>query len=867
MEKYRFSEETRKILERMKQALAVYQVIDGRIVTLLVSDGFRNLFGYQSREQAAFFLDHDMYKGIHPDDRARLTGAALRFAESKDDEELDFIYRTHSGMDSGYRIIHLHGYHVLTETGVRIAQVWYMDEGVYDEDGNKKGSWINSSLNTALHEDSILNAAHYDELTGLPNLTWFFKLAEAGKDRVFSEGKQGILLYLDLDGMKYYNHQNGFAEGDKLLKAFSEVLARIFGKEDCCHISADRFAVSTTEDMVDGQLKQLFEEAGKMNGGRSLPVRAGVYSTSMEDVPISSAFDRAKLACDELHRSETSAANYYRREMSDNARRRQYIAANIDRAISEGWIKVYYQPIVRAMNGKVCEVEALARWIDPVEGILSPAEFIPHLENAGLIYKLDLCVLEQVLEKMQKQKAAGLNKLPHSINLSRSDFAVCDIVEEIRKRVDGAEISRELITIEITESVVGSDLDFMKEQIARFQTLGFPVWMDDFGSGYSSLDVLQSIRFDLIKFDMSFMRKLDKGESGKIILTELMKMATSLGIDTVCEGVETEEQVRFLQEIGCSKLQGFYFGRPIPAEKIREMNEAGLGIGYEDPAASAYFEAIGRVNLYDLGVIASQDEAFFQNTFNTLPMAILEIRENTAQYVRTNPSYRRFVRRFFGFNLTEDAKDFIKFNSPFMDHIAQSCNDQETRAFYNEKMRDGSVVHSFARRIGTNPVNGCIAVVVAVLSISDPDDREDRMQQQARIEETQRERDALAKIMALNEDYICLYSVDPETGRYVEYTSSPEYEALGFAKEGEDFFWRGIEDGKMAVYSEDLPGYLENFTKDKVLTAIRETKKFSMNYRLVLDGKPTFVSLKIISFGVGKQARLLAGVRKWRIRK
>jgi len=228
--------------------------------------------------------------------------------------------------------------------------------------------------------------------------------------------------------------------------------------------------------------------------------------------------------------------------------------------------------------------------------------------------------------------------VPHSINLSRSDFDACDIVEEIRRRVDAAGVAHDRITIEITESVVGSDFGFMKGQIERFQKLGFPVWMDDFGSGYSSLDVLQSIPFDLIKFDMSFMQKLDEGDSGKIILTELMKMATSLGVDTVCEGVETPEQVAFLQEIGCSKLQGYFFEKPLPMARILERYEKGFKFGYENPAESAYYESIGRVNLYDLAVIANEEENAFQNFFNTLPMGIIEINGDRVRFVRTNQS-------------------------------------------------------------------------------------------------------------------------------------------------------------------------------------------------------------------------------------
>lgn len=257
---------------------------------------------------------------------------------------------------------------------------------------------------------------------------------------------------------------------------------------------------------------------------------------------------------------------------------------------------------------------------------MSPGDFIPYLEESGQIYKLDLYVLEQALEKMKRQKQVGLTVVPHSINLSRSDFGTCDIVEEIRKRVDDAGIQRNMITVEITESVIGSSLEFMKRQVARFQELGFPVWLDDFGSGYSSLEVVQSIHFDLLKFDMSFLRRIDETDSAKIVLTELMRMAASLKISTVCEGVETEEQVCFLQEIGCSKLQGFYFCKPISYEALLERYRNNKQIGYEDTEVSDYFETIGSINLYDLDTIASQDEGSLRHSFNSIPVGIIEIR-------------------------------------------------------------------------------------------------------------------------------------------------------------------------------------------------------------------------------------------------
>ena len=159
-----------------------------------------------------------------------------------------------------------------------------------------------------------------------------------------------------------------------------------------------------------------------------------------------------------------------------------------------------------------------------MEGFLSPADFISELEDARLIYKLDLYVLEQVLKKIRSRMNAKEEIVPQSINLSRSDFETCDIVEEIRKRVDDAGVERNMISVEITEGIIGENFDYMKEQISRFQDLGFKVWMDDFGSGYSSLNVLHSISFDLIKFDQSFTKKLLEEERGRIILKDMMKM-------------------------------------------------------------------------------------------------------------------------------------------------------------------------------------------------------------------------------------------------------------------------------------------------------------------------------------------------------
>ena len=562
-----------------------------------------------------------------------------------------------------------------------------------------------------------------DTLTGLPNMRCFFRLARAERQRLLDAGRKPVMVYFDLIGMKYYNRQYSFEEGDKLLRNVGQILARVFGERCICRYSEDHFAAVCEEEGLQKKLEQVFRECQGANGGNALPLRAGIYQDSMEKVSVSIACDRAKFACDRHRGAFESGWYVFDGEMLRELDGVRYIVRHLDQALAEHWIKVCYQPIVRTVNGRVCDEEALSRWVDPVRGTLPPDLFIPILEKARLIYKLDLYVLDQILEKMKAQREAGLRVVPISLNLSRSDFDACDIVEEIRARVDAAGVARDRLTIEITESVIGSDFDFMKAQIQRFQALGFQVWMDDFGSGYSSLDVLQDIHFDLLKFDMRFMKRFSEGEESKLILTNLVRMAIALGTDTVCEGVETEEEVAFLREIGCSKLQGFYYCRPIPFEQLLERYRAGKQIGFENPEESAYFSAIGRVNLYELTVADNKaDER--RNYNDMLPFGILELQGDRAAYVRTNQAYRNFMKKHFDCDLQGGTENWTTFPvseaGSFMWQLRRCCDDN-SRIIYDKTLPDGAYVHAVFSPVGKNPLSGAEAAAVVVLSVMDTD--------------------------------------------------------------------------------------------------------------------------------------------------
>ena len=688
-----------------------------------------------------------------------------------------------------------------------------------------------------------------DYLTNLPNMNYFMNLASAKKDSMSGSQQNAAILFFDLYGMRKFNNEYGFEHGNTLLRSFAKLLTELFGIANCCRIGGDDFAVITEEAGVEEIVQNLIENCTalvKVDGKDvGVTVHIGIYLFKTEDVAVNIACDRAKIACAPIRSSSESGFNYYDITISEANEKRQYIIDNLDKAIAEKWIKVYFQPIVRGVNCRVCDEEALARWIDPVKGFLSPADFIPILEESKLIYKVDLFILEQVLEKMKYMDSLGYYMISQSINLSRSDFDVCDIVEEICKRIDRAGISRDKINIEITESILGKDFEFMKLQIARFKKLGFSVWMDDFGSGYSSLDVLQQIPFDLIKFDMSFMRQLDKSKNGRIILTELMRMASSLGVDTICEGVETEDQVNFLKEIGCSKLQGYYYCKPIPLESIIERYKTGTQIGFENPKESHYSETVGRVNLHDLSVI-SQNEDAFNSFFNTLPMAVIEVGPDTVRFARANQSYREFFDRYFGIKLHGDevpVKTVMAGEGSGFMLILRQAAKQGKRLFIDEKLPDGSLAHYFISKLAENPVTKQIAVVAAVLSIKDGAQGETY--------------ENIARALAT--DYFNLFYVNLETEDFIEYTSNAGEDELSTERHGSDFFKSAREDARKALYKDDVEGFVKVFTKENVLSNIENDGTFTHTYRILKFDIPYYVNMKAVRMNKNKKY-LIIGV-------
>ena len=828
MKKYQLSKTELRFTEGSCVPYAVYQFVDKHVKTLALSKGFCDLFGFTDFGKAYDVMDNDMYRDTHPDDKARVAEAALLFA--KKEKPYDVVYR--SKKDGTYHVIHAFGKHVYTEDGTQLAYVWYSDEGECD---GKNNIAADTDDDLDVFFGSGKGHRNYDSLTGLPNMTYFFELVDTYRAKARQNGETSALLFIDLSGMNFFNREYGFVEGDKLIRSVSILLTKRFSAECCSRFGQDHFAAVTNAENVEGTINAIFKECKSINGGNSLPLRVGIYLDTAANIPSNTCFDRAKLACNVTRKAYYSHFRYFNDSMLKGVEKNQYIINNIDKAIENGWIKVYYQPIIRAANGRVSDEEALARWEDPEKGMLSPADFIPTLEDAKLISKLDLFVVDSVLAKIKALSETNSYVIPISINLSRIDFENYDMVSEIDRRVEAAGVDRGKITIEITESVVGSDPEFIKKQIDKFHKAGFRVWMDDFGSGYSSLDVLQSMSFDVIKLDMRFTQHLNNGEKCKIILTELANMATGLGIDVVAEGVETKEQAEFLTEIGCTKLQGYYFSKPLPLEEIlRRKQTDTIQIGFENPAESDYYSAIGKINLYDASAIAENGDSA-KRRLNALPMAVLEVAGEEVTVIRSNNAYRTFIKDNLGFSVENSEKYVLPKNikgTAFLQYLYK-CAETGMRYFVNDKLPDGSDIQTVINRISINPTNGVVACVVVIASIQ-RSGRSDEKLTYAHIAQ------------ALSADYFRLYYVNLNDESFIEYSPNVVNGNLTVERHGESFFSESRKDTSKFVYEEDREKVLAAFNRENIIEALNDHGVFTLTYRLMAEGVPTYVSMKVI---------------------
>ncbi len=362
----------------------------------------------------------------------------------------------------------------------------------------------------------------------------------------------------------------------------------------------------------------------------------------------------------------------------------EHVVKNIDAAISNEWIKVYYQPVIRSLTEKLCGAESLARWVDPELGFLSPDKFITALEDSKQICKLDSFIVERVCRDIAERLSEGLPTVPVSVNFSRLDFETGDMLKLVEDNVRKYDIPRDYLHIEITESMIASDAELMNNVIESFRGAGYEVWMDDFGSGYSSLTLLKDYHFDTLKLDMNFLSNLN--DRSKAIITSTITMSKDIGIKTLAEGVEEKEQVDFLKSIGCGKLQGYFYGKPMPvADLFEHMAERGYEI--EERQWRHYYDSasFAAKNTDEPLEIVEDDGSEFNTLFMNEPYKKQIFKENVTadeadRYIYHTGSpllkkYREFAnkmektRNVENFYYTNDG-DILRFRGQVLDEHA-----------------------------------------------------------------------------------------------------------------------------------------------------------------------------------------------------
>lgn len=411
--------------------------------------------------------------------------------------------------------------------------------------------------------------ATHDRLTGIYNREHFYDVVRD----VVREAEPGTycMVCSDIKNFKLVNDIFGINVGDEVLLNIADALKRlakpgsVYGR-----LSGDRFAICIPKERFDpdffsNEIRRIGENSGTAT--YRICVHLGVYDIVDRDIAVSVMCDRAYMAIKTIKASLADMIAHYDEGIRESSVSEQKVSGEFGAALEEGQFCFYLQPQI-SVRGKILGGEALVRWIHPERGMVSPGEFIGILENTGLICKLDMYIWELACKKLREWKDRGLTDYHISVNISPKDFYFADIYKVFTELAEKYEIRPRNLRLEITESAIMSDFDKQLVLIQRLQEYGFMVEMDDFGSGYSSLNMLKDMPVDTLKVDMGFLRQTNHEERSRTILKMIIALSKQLGMEVVTEGVETREQVDFLTEIGCDIFQGYYFAKPMPVSEF-----------------------------------------------------------------------------------------------------------------------------------------------------------------------------------------------------------------------------------------------------------------------------------------------------------
>ena len=574
-----------------------------------------------------------------------------------------------------------------------------------------------------LSEDrQIINSTERDPLTGLYNREYFYRYAEQYDQH--HKGVEMDAIVVDANHFHMINDRFGTAYGDAVLRRIGEALRATVNDIGgiVCRREADTFLVycphgKDYQAILENASTGLAEDGD--DEGTRIWLRLGVYANVDKALEVERRFDRAKMASDTVQGSFTKRIGIYDSALHERELYSEQLIGDFATAIKEHQFQIYFQPKfdVQSETPMLQSAEALVRWNHPDLGMISPGVFIPLFEDNGLIQQLDMYVWSEAASQISEWKSRYDYVAPASINVSRIDMYDPHLVDGLVAILDENGLTTNDLLLEITESAYTQDSEEIIATVNDLRALGFKVEMDDFGTGYSSLNMISTLPIDALKLDMMFIRNAFGDRAETRMLEIVIDIANYLSVPTIAEGVETEEQMIALRNMGCDYVQGYYFSPPLPAAEYEQF-----------------------------------------------------IAERNAQSIEQG--------------------------------FAQDCHERK------------------------------LAVISAFSEIA----------------------------QALAMDYFGIYYVNVESDHFIEYSAHERFGALGIEKSGEDFFGISRKNIERVVYPDDVGMLLDEFTKGNVLATLDRDRPFTLTYRLMLEGQPTYVHLKAIGMHGRDGRHIVVGI-------
>lgn len=444
---------------------------------------------------------------------------------------------------------------------------------IYDESNRVICDYFVYNDRTQMYEswEQEKYKASHDSLTGLLNRDQFYEdvhdMVNKYHDTTF------YLICSNIKDFKFINEIFGMEKGNQVLIKQAKLMASNPSERTiCARLMNDRFALCLPrEEFDEKRVAYSIKELQREFSGNSFHLHTymGVYEIRDRDEAVSIMVDKANIAADTIKNNYDCCVAYYDEHLLEISIEQRRLLGEFEPALQNDEFVMYLQPQVKR-DGAAKGAEALVRWVHPSRGILTPYAFIDILENAGLIYKLDLYIWEKAAQKLAEWKEKGYGSYHISVNISTKDFYIIDIYETFTGLINKYGIAASNLHLEITETTLMTDFEKNMNIIHKLQGVGFRVEIDDFGSGYSSLNMLKDISADVLKIDMGFLRKSENEVKGQDILESIITLAGKIGMDVITEGVETKKQLDMLTMMGCHEFQGYYFSKPVPVSEFEE---------------------------------------------------------------------------------------------------------------------------------------------------------------------------------------------------------------------------------------------------------------------------------------------------------